>query len=218
MNKILFIIHLTIVFTSFVCSIINRKNLPGYFRLFTLLTGVTFVVESIGFYFLFFSTGPRQVLYHFYVPFMYALLAIIYAKAMHTAWKKRLITWSIPGFWLLAIYLSVFVQHTYVVNTYATVVVSILIVLLALFYYYELLQKEGSYSLVRDPLFWISTANLIFYAGVFLLMGFLNYLMKEMPILSKKLMVINYFLNYILYSFYSVGFLCTIRNRKSLLL
>ena len=215
MNKILFLIHLTFVFCSFVSSIVNRKNLPGYFKYFTILTGVTFFIESIGFYFIFYSTGPRQYLYHLYVPVLYSLVAFIYSKAIGTAWKKKVIAWSIPAFWLLAVYFSVFIQKVNVVNTYTTMIVSILIVMLSLSYYYELLQKEGAQSLVRDPLFWISTANLIFYAGVFLLMGSLNYLMKEMPVLSKKLMVINYFLNYILYSFYSIGFLCTTQNRKS---
>lgn len=215
MNKILFLIHLTIVFCSFVCSIINRKNLPTFFRSFTILTGVTFIIESVGFYLLFYTTQPRQYLYHFYVPFMYSLTAYVYAKAIHTAWKKRLIVGSVPVFWVLAIYLSFFIQKTDVVNTYATMLASILIVGLSLFYYFELLQKEANQTLVRDPLFWISTANLVFYAGVFLLMGSLNYLMKEMPELSKKLMVINYLLNYVLYSFYSIGFLCTIQRRRS---
>ena len=216
MNKILFLIHLTIVFCSFVCSIINRKNLPGYFRLFTIITGVTFLIESIGFYLLFFTEHPRQYLYHFYVPFMYIIMAYIYYKAITTSWKVKLIGWSIPVFLVLAIYLTFFIQKIDVVNTYATMVVSILIIGLSLFYYFELLQKEGSYSMGRDPLFWISTGNLIFYAGVFFLMGLLNYLMREMLELSKQLMVINYGLNYVLYSFYCVGFLCTRPNRKYL--
>ncbi len=218
MNKILFLIHLTIVFGSFVSSISNRKNLPGYFGLFTLLTGATFIIESIGFYLLFYTGSPRQYLYHFYVPFMYTIMAVIYSNALQTAWKKELIRWSVPGFWALSIYLTFFVQKIDLVNTYATMIVSILIVVLALFYYYDLLEKEGTQPLVHDPLFWISTSNLIFYAGVFFLMGFLNYLMKELPELSRKLMVINYSLNYVLYSFYTIGFLCTRPSRRSLLL
>ena len=146
------------------------------------------------------------------------MIAFIYFKAINTVWKKRLIMWSVPGLWLLALYFSFFIQKIDVVNTYTTMMVSILVVMLSLFYYFELLQKEGSQSLVRDPLFWISTGNLIFFAGVFLLMGSLNYLMKEMPELSRKLMVINYSLNFVLYSFYSIGFLCTMQSRKSSLL
>jgi len=216
MNKTLFLIHLTIVFGSFVCSIINRKNLPAFIRLFTIITGVTFIIESIGFYLLFFTELPRQYLYHFYVPFMYSIMAYIYYKALGTTWKAKLIGWSIPAYLMLAIYLSFFIQKPAIVNTYATMVVSILIIGLSLFYYYELLQKEGSYAMGRDPLFWISTGNLIFYAGVFFLMGLLNYLMKEMLELSKQLMVINYTLNYVLYSFYCVGLLCTRPSRKYL--
>src|SRR5688572_32853493 len=105
MNKILFLVYLIILFCSFVCSIINRKNLAGYFRLFSLVIAVTFIIESIGFYLLFFTKYPRQYLYHFYVPFMYTIVAYIYSKAITTGWKIKLIRWSIPSFLALALYL-----------------------------------------------------------------------------------------------------------------
>jgi hypothetical protein len=214
MNKIFFIIYLCILFASFCCSFINRKNLPGYFRFFSLITGVTFIVESIAFYFLFFTFQPTFLLYHFYLPFEYAVLAFIYYKAISKSWKKKLFLISIPVFWALHLFLSLFIQKIDGGNSYAIMVSLILIVTLSLSYYFELLQKEGTVSLVRDPLFWISTGNLIFYSGVFFLMGFLHFLMKEAPELSRKLMVINYFLNYILYSLYIIGFLCTIQSKK----
>ena len=72
--------------------------------------------------------------------------------------------------------------------------------------------------MLRNPLFWVSSGNLIFYAGVFFRMGLLNYIIKELPDLAPKLMYINSSLNYILYTLYSIGFLCTIRNRRSSLL
>jgi hypothetical protein len=214
MNKILFLIYLCILFASFCCCIINRKNLPAYFRFFILFTGVTFIVESIGFYLLFYTPRQTYFLYHFYVPFEYAVLALVYSKAISKSWKKKVILISVPAFWLLHLFLSLFIQKIEGDNSYAIMVSLILIVVLSLGYYYELLQKEGSAPLFRDPLFWISTGNLIFYSGVFFLMGFLQYLAKEDLALAKKLMVINYSLNYILYSLYSIGFLCTTQNRK----
>ena len=218
MNKLLFAIYLAVLFISFCATIINRKNLTGRLRLFTLLTGVTFLIECTGFYLLFYTRKPTFFLYHFYLPFAYSVLAFIYAGSIRTGVIKRFIEFSIPGFVALHLFISLFIQKTDSVNTYGVMAGAILFVALALIYFYDLLQKEGVVPLLRNPLFWVSSGNLIFYAGVFFLMGLLNYIIKELPDLAPKLMYINYSLNYILYTLYSIGFLCTIRNRRSSLL
>lgn len=218
MNKIFFIVYLVILSASFIASFLSWKTLPGRFRLFSLMLGVTLIIESFAFYYLFYAKVPTQFMYHFYLPLTYGILAYIYAGNVQAAWLKKLILVSIPGFAALHLYLTLFVQKLHAVNSYAVVVASFLIVALALQFFFQLLQQEeSSVPLLRNPLFWISSGNLIFYAGVFFLMGLLNFIMRELPDLAPKLMYINYSLNYILYTLYSIGFLCTIRNRRSLL-
>ena len=213
MNQIFYLIYLCILFSSFVCSLVTFRYLPGALKLFTLLLGVTFVVESIGFYGLFYAE-PALYLYHFYNPFLYAIMAYVYAKVIKTSWKSKMIRFSIPGFVVLSFLLTLFVQPLHTPNTYATMISAALFVFLSLFYYYELLNNDEITNLTSKPLFWISTGNLIFYAGIFFLEGFVSYFIKHAPDLGRKLMFINYFLNFVLYTLYSLGFLSAKQNRK----
>lgn len=214
MNKLFLIIYLCLLFSSFVCSIVRFRYLPGAFKLFSLLLGVTFVVESIAFYGLFYAK-PALYLYHFYNPFLYALVAYVYAAALKTPWKKHLIKVSIPIIVALNALLTVFVQPLHTPNTYASMLTSALFTLLSLTYYYELLKYDETANLRQKPLFWISTGNLIFYAGVFFLEGFVSYFINYAPDLGMKLMFLNYFLNYILYTLYTLGFLSTKANHPA---
>lgn len=216
MNEIFYLIYLGVLFASFVCSIITFKHLPGSFRLFTLLLGVTFIVESIGFYGLFYGEQALY-LYHFYNPLAYVLVAYVYSTVIKTSWKKKLIRVSIPAILVMSFLFTLFLQPLHTVNSYASMTIAALFVILALFYYYELLNSHETTSLTSNPLFWISTGNLIFYAGIFLLEGFVSYFITYAPELGKKLMFINYFLNFVLYTFYSIGFLRTRPNRRSLM-
>jgi len=217
MNQIFYLIYLGVLLASFVCSLVTYKHLPRALKLFPLLLGITFVVESIAFYGLFYGE-PALYLYHFYQPFSYVLIAYVYSTFIKTRWKKKLIRFSIPGFVIMCFLVTLFVQPLHTVNSYATMTSAALFVFLALFYYYELLTNDETTNLTSKPLFWNSTGNLIFYAGIFFLEGFVSYFINYAPELGKKLMFINYFLNFALYTFYSIGFLCTRPNRRSLLL
>lgn len=216
MNKIFYLIYLCVLFSSFICSIVTFKHLPGAFKLFALLLGVTFVVESIAFYYLFFTKEQYLYLYHFFNPFLYVLVAYIYSTVIKTGWKNKLIRFSIPGFLVLSLLLTLYVQPLHTVNSYATMTSAALLVFLSLIYYYELLKNDDITNLTSKPLFWISTGNLIFYAGIFFIEGFVSYFIKYAPDLGRKLMFINYFLNFVLYTLYSIGFLCTRPGRRSL--
>ena len=217
MNEIFYLIYLCILFGAFACSLFTFKHLPGAIKLFALLLGVTFVVESIGFYGLFYGE-PALYLYHFFNPFAYVLIAYIYSTVIKTSWRKKLIRFTIPGILVLSLLLTLFVQPLHTVNSYATMTISAFFVFLSLLYYYELLNQDDTAALTSRPLFWISTGNLVFYAGIFFLEGFVTYFIKYAPDLGRKLMFINYFLNFVLYTLYSIGFLCTRPNRKSILL
>lgn len=217
MNKIFYLIYLGVLFSSFVCSVVTFKHLPGPFRLFTLLLGVTFVVESIGFYGLFYGE-PALYLYHFYSPFTYVVMAYVYGTSLKTDWKRKLIWISIPVMVVLCSLLTLFVQPLYTANSYESMLIAALFVLFALVYYYDLLNAPETTKLTSQPLFWISTGNLIFYAGIFFLEGFVGYFIKYAPALGQKLMFINYFLNFVLYTLYSIGLLSTRPKQKAFLL
>ena len=70
-------------------------------------------------------------------------------------------------------------------------------------------------SIFKKPAFWISFAFLLFYPSQFFMNGFYNYIEKWKPNLIIELSnTIYYSINYVLYLFFIVAFLCLIQIKK----
>ncbi len=218
MNQYFSIIYLCFLFASFVTGLYNWKYLPLTLKIFALFLGVTVITESLASYFNFYTNIPSRYVYHFYTPFSYVVIAIIYIRSLETPWKRKFALFSIPAYLLFNLYCTLYHQSFDTLNTYASMLSSFLVVILALFYYFDLLLQEENEELSHKPLFWISTGNLIFYAGFFFMDGFSNYFIKYAPDMGNKLMIIVYFLNFILYTLYSISFFCTRPSKKFSLL
>src|SRR4051794_19480879 len=106
MNPVLYSVYLVILFIAIVAGVFNRKSLPQYFYLFIILLSVTFVVESTAFCMLIYSNRSTQPLYHFFLPFTYTMLAVIYAKTYRRKTASRILYYSIPVFLVIHLVLS----------------------------------------------------------------------------------------------------------------
>ncbi len=216
-SQLLYEIYLGILTISFIASILNRKNLPSYYWLLSLLLGLTIVNECTAFYFLYYpqAIGRPYFLYHFFIPVYYSLLAGVYYKYFEKPVVKKLVLYSIPAFILVNVVLSTTLQKLNVVNTYSFMLLTALVLGWVLYYFYELMHEYKSPDLLRMPFFWINAGNLFFYPGMFFLMSFLNVLIENDPALLNVLYnLINRLLNYMLYTLFTIGFLCTIRKKK----
>jgi hypothetical protein len=215
-SKLLYEIYLFILAISFSASIINRVNLPPYYWLFSLLLGLSIINESLAYYLLYYSHSKQKTyfLYHFFIPVYYSILACVYYNYFQGLIKKTVL-YSIPVFIGFNIYLSIFVQKLDVVNTYSFMIMTVLVMGMTLYFFYELFVKNQFPNLWRVPFFWINTGNLFFYPGMFFMMSFMNVLIQDNPqLLNILYSVINRTLNYMLYSLFTIGFLCTIRKKK----
>lgn len=216
-SRFLYELYLGILAISFIASILNRKNLPSYFWLFSLLLGLTIVNESIAYYFLYYTHPVRRpfFLYHFFIPVYYSLLAGVYYYYFEKPGVKKIVLYSIPVFIGVNVVLSLTLQKMDVVNTYAFMLLTVLVLSWVLYYFYELMREYKSPSLTRMPFFWINAGNLFFYPGMFFLMSFLNVLIENDPaLLSILYNLINRLMNYLLYTLFTIGFLCTVRKQK----
>ena len=83
-----------------------------------------------------------------------------------------------------------------------------------IYYFYELFLMPHSVNLLRQPPFWICTGLLFYYAFTYPVYGLSNL----MSGLSNHLLIIISrildSLNILLYSFFSIAFLCRLRIRK----
>jgi hypothetical protein len=121
--------------------------------------------------------------------------------------------------WIIAIYpVLVFVNRTYFqVKTFHTSTYSLgclFIVAACVYYFLELFQSTRSVNLSKEPAFWICSGLLFFYTCSFPLFGLWNHLHGLPGIILRNLSTILQVLNVLLYTLFSIAFLCRIQFRK----
>ncbi|GAB3908630.1 hypothetical protein GCM10028803_44620 [Larkinella knui] len=210
-------VYLTFLLISLIVAINQRRFLTENFRWLMWSLYVTCVVEGIGYYHLKMVKNSNFI-YHFYQPIEYMLVALFFLNTINSVSVKKWIGRSIPGFLLVCVLNTLFFQKLNSPNSTSFMVESALLILWSGIYFFELFKGNTEEKIWAIPEFWISTGVLFFYAGTFFLMGLLNYLYKVDMGLAKKLYVINHILNILLYSLYTVGFICKARQMKSSLL
>jgi hypothetical protein len=154
------------------------------------------------------------LLEHLYQPIEFTILALLYREQLQSAIFKKIIPWLVGLFWLMALLFMFFIEGTDEQSTATFLTESIIIIVFAVRYTYELyFFPPEDESLLRIPFFWINTGHLFYCAGTFFQMGFDTYLSIHFPKLQENLSHISHILNYTLYLLYLTGFLCNMYNR-----
>lgn len=107
-----------------------------------------------------------------------------------------------------------FFQGRHGFHTFTHSMGCLLIVISCIYYFYELFLFRHSVNLLRQPSFWICTALLFFYTFTYPIYGLSNLMMSLPKIILINLERIVYLLNVLLYSMFSIAFLCRIKIRK----
>lgn len=201
-----FNIYIALVIACLVACSIYRKFIPRYYKYFQILLSSIIVFEVAGYLL---PTPYNNILDHLYQPFEFTFISLIYRETIKGETFKNCIKYLIPIFWVVAIILSVAVEGITSYNTYSFILGSVIIIFYGLRYIYELYDSPPeTNSLLTVPFFWINTGNLFFYCGTFFQMGLNSYIDSLDPDMATGLQVINKALNYALYIFYFIGFVC----------
>ena len=94
-------------------------------------------------------------------------------------------------------------------NSYVYIVESLFTVCLAAAFYYQLFTAPTLIRLTTSPEFWIATGLIIFYTCNLPYLGMLNFITKDYLSLAKSLLMLLQILNIIMYSLFTLAFLCT---------
>lgn len=190
-----------------------RKGIPLYLKLFTPFLLVTLVVEIIGWALIELEgINPSFLVYPFSVFefgfYLYALCNIIQTPRI----KKAV-------FYMLFIYPVLALVNIYFIqaNEFPSISYSLgclLIVGICIYYFYELFHLPSSVNLVREPAFWICTGLLFFYICSFPLFGLYKLLYSASSIILQNITTILTVMNALLYTLFTVAFLCGVRSRK----
>jgi hypothetical protein len=139
---------------------------------------------------------------------------LFYKEIINYNYRKIIITSAF--FLLAAIIINIlFVQGLHTIHTYTFLGGSVLMVFFVFLYFYDLFLKEQAVVLKKNPMFWISIGLLFYYTGMFSFYAFLHVVSDEMKVRYGQLfMVLANIFNIILYSCFTIAFLC--RRWKSI--
>lgn len=206
---IYFIIYITCLFSSFKARV---KNIPGflYIRLMLCCGLITEIAVEVCQYYKLEDNKP----YYFYIPLEYCLLIFFYAANTTKKIFKNILFSSIVIYlaicFLLVLSYTSFKRYPSSIYNVSCALNTVWIT----FLFFDLTSIDGL-KITRIPLFWIYTALLVFFSGIFFFNGAYNYFLQTDTSLAKELRdYINTGLNYFLYSVLTYGFICSAKTRK----
>ena len=191
-----------------------QVSIPKYLKLFPFFMLITLTVEVSAWFFIKYKMNVT-LLYIIFTSFEFIFYLFIIAFSIYNLKVRKIILWLMAIYPLLVLLNRIFIQQ----RSFHTITYSIgclLVVAGCMYYFFELFQSTHSVNLVKEPAFWICSGLLFFYCCTFPLIGLWNYLPGLPKIILKNLNYILTFLNILLYSLFSIAFLCKMRFRRSL--
>ena len=122
-------------------------------------------------------------LLHLYTFVQFILLAWVYRVHLHKTLSLPLQRAFLGGFALFVVLNALWLDGIENFNPHARAVESILLVVLALSYFYSLMREMRIARLESDSLFWISCAVLLYFSGSFLLFIVSKYISSSEPVM-----------------------------------
>jgi hypothetical protein len=171
---------------------------------------ITLVVEITGFV-LSIRLIRNHGLYNYFTSAEFIFYSLFYRKILKGKRIKKIIIYATAIYLILFILNILFVQGFQNFHTITYRIGSVMIVTWCYIYFRQLMKSEIYMSLFRNPLFWISSGLLFFYAGFFFWMSADVLLYINLPYNGFLWYAISDTLNIILYSCFLISFIC-LRN------
>ena len=155
-------------------AVFNKlSNSIRYLVFFSLVAGVTELVT----YVLFINKVNNLLLFYIYPPVEFLILGLLYRKSLGKQYYSAL-NWTILFYLCFSLLLVVFFQSNNPFNTYGRSLENLLLVGLALLYFFNQLSYESEFPALSQPLFWINVGVLIYFSVNLLFFSMNNYLLK----------------------------------------
>lgn len=218
MQKLLQHIYIIPLFVSMLLSLKSfRLRWHIQYRLFAVLLIIVFATEALAIcwkYYLHNTIGKGQYsnsnlwIYNIALIPQYLLYLRIYYLVIRSLILKKVIIIISFLFSALAILNLIFFQTINSINSYSLVASSAIVLFLSVSYFEQLRNESEIIRLTAHPMVWLSLGALIFHAANLPYIISLDYLIHNNLSLAVALYYIYLGLNCILYTFYSIGFLC----------
>ena len=183
-----------------------------YLKIFPFYLTVTFITELVSSY-MWSHNMNNNALYNYFGLFAFMFYFLMLHGIIKGRKAKNVIKVIAITYPKLFIVNLLFLQRTgFASITYA--LGCLLVAAICIYYFYELFQQPNSVDLTREPAFWFCVGLLFFYCCTFPYFGLAN-LMNDFPkIIIDNILVLLNLMNVLLYSLFTIAFLCRIRIRK----
>lgn len=186
---------------SIIIFFVKRDNLRNIFSFFFYLV-YSLVVEIIGYY-----TYDNAWLYNFSTTIDFIFIGFFFRSLILNNRTRRFIEIFIYLYTPFTLTNIFFIQGIYNFHSFSFSIGSLFVIFCAGYKLYELLVVQDPINLIKLPIFWICFGFILFYIGAFQILGLYDLLLKNYrPILSKLYPIVR-LLNFMLYLFFSLGFL-----------
>jgi hypothetical protein len=210
-------VYIYFIALSFLASVVtNLRQQPDqlYLKLFPFYLAITFIIESVGVY-RWSNHLNTANLYSFFGVFEFMYYFFVLHQVLNGKKAKSVVTAVMITYPLLFLTNILFIQiagfHSITYSLGCLVVVA-----LCIYYFYELFQSQHSITLIREPAFWICTGLLFFYCCTFPYFALTNFMINFPSIIMNNFQTLMTLMNSLLYSLFTIAFLCRIRIRRSM--
>jgi hypothetical protein len=186
-----------------------KKPAPVHLRFFSVLLGVTFVVEftaTIIFSWLHLNKYRSGLYTAFSLPEFLAYAWYFYLISSKRWVRKLLVGFmcSFPFIWAFTVFFGYGFNNW---NSPQVAIGGFFTVLFALIYINHRSSVDAFVSIKSDSEFWIAIGIIIFYSCEIPYLGALHYLINNYMLLAKKLLRLSMVLNTVMYSCFIYAFL-----------
>lgn len=215
-NIIYYLLFLSATVLSLLAPKDNFRGL-NYLRIL-LIVGLCseVLIDLINYYYYSAVHNPPSPIHYLYIPFEYLMLSLFLKIHIRIKRIRSLINFSFVIYIFTVLYLSIFYYS--MENDYPGIIYNLgcgfLIIWSSLLLFN--LEFNAQLKLAQLPVFWVCTAMIIFYSGVFFYNCYYNYFLKketEFALLLRQYVNLN--LNFIFYILLCYSFICSMRQKKS---
>jgi hypothetical protein len=193
-----------------------RGQMVPYLRLFPYFLLITLVGEITAWQF-YLEGISNTALYNFLSTAAFIFYMNLIRQVVFSRKAKKVIKWVMLLYLAGALINILFIQTLHSFHTITYSLGCFLIVIISMYYFYQLFQLPHSTNLAREPAFWIASGLLFYYLCALPIMGAVNYLYTLPGVSARSLEQITTILNVLLYSLFTISFLCPVSSKRSML-
>jgi hypothetical protein len=193
---------------------IVRKKDPLYLRLFPYFLLFDFIIEYI-------CVRKQQLnlnnlaYYNFLAVVEFGFFTFFFSRTIPNDRIKKLLTKTIFVLPVICLVNYFFIQGPFVFNTYTFMISSVVMIILAITYYYQSFNNELAAGRLRDPSFWINTGILFFFVCTATVLGGLNFFAFSSMSVRLNFGLILRMVGAFFYFTLLIAFLCQINIPRS---